>query len=50
MFAYIEPGTGSIVLQILLASALGAMLTVRRWWARAVSLFRTGRLDRTGKK
>ena len=31
--AYIDPLSGSIVFQALLAGVLGALLTIRRWWA-----------------
>jgi hypothetical protein len=44
---YIDPGVGSIVLQVVLASALGALVTARRWWGtvsqRIRALFRHGR-------
>ena len=31
--AYIDPASGSIVFQVLIAGILGALLTMRRWWA-----------------
>ena len=31
--AYIDPITGSIILQVLAAAALGALLTIKRVWA-----------------
>jgi hypothetical protein len=44
---YIDPGVGSIVLQVVLASALGALATARRWRGsvsqRIRALFRRGR-------
>ena len=40
VFAYIDPGTGSYVLQIALAGALGASYALRRVWARAREVFR----------
>jgi hypothetical protein len=49
-FAYVDPGTGSVVLQILVAGALGAALTVRQWWAKAVSLLQALFLRGPGKK
>jgi hypothetical protein len=43
---YIDPGVGSIVLQVVLASALGVLVTTRRWWGtvtqRIRALFRRG--------
>lgn len=38
--AYIDPGTGSIVLQMLIAGALGAAFAVKRFWKRIVSSVR----------
>ena len=40
LFAYIDPGTGSYVLQLALAGLLGAGYTIRRFWGRIVALFR----------
>lgn len=38
--AYIDPGTGSIVLQALIAGALGAAFAVKRFWKRIVAALR----------
>ena len=38
--AYIDPLSGSIVFQVLIAGLLGALLTVRRWWGNAVRVVR----------
>ncbi len=38
--AYIDPSTGSYVLQILLAGLLGALFTVKMFWRRIVSYFK----------
>jgi hypothetical protein len=38
--AYLDPGTGSLLLQLLLAGFLGALFTVRRWAGRVVFFFR----------
>jgi hypothetical protein len=32
--AYVDPGTGSFLLQMVLAGALGAVFTVKAYWAR----------------
>ncbi len=38
-FAYIDPGTGSYLLQLALAGLLGAGYTVKMYWARITKLF-----------
>ena len=37
--AYIDPGTGSIALQILLGGAAGALVIVKLYWARIRAFF-----------
>ena len=39
VFAYIDPGTGSYVLQMAIAGALGASYAVKHYWGRLKSLF-----------
>jgi hypothetical protein len=39
LFAYIDPGTGSVALQMALAGLLGVAYTIRRCWARITRLF-----------
>jgi len=39
--AYIDPLSGSLVFQVLVAGVLGALLTVRRWWAGVFRVVRT---------
>lgn len=39
--AYIDPGTGSYILQLLAAALLGAMFTLRLYWARVKTFFQT---------
>jgi hypothetical protein len=39
VFAYIDPGTGSYVLQMAIAGALGASYAVKHYWARLKGLF-----------
>jgi len=41
LFAYIDPGTGSYLLQLALAGLLGAGYTLRRFWSRIASFFRS---------
>jgi hypothetical protein len=38
--AYIDPLSGSIVFQVLVAGALGALLTIGRWWGNLLRLVR----------
>lgn len=52
--AYLDPGTGSILLQGLVAAVAGGMIFFRHWWHRLTGLFsrpdRNARPDdRTGK-
>jgi hypothetical protein len=37
--AYLDPGTGSYLLQLLLAGLLGAIFIVRAFWGRIKSFF-----------
>ncbi len=38
--AYIDPGTGSFVLQLLVGGALGTLLTVKLYWKRLKTYLR----------
>jgi hypothetical protein len=38
--AYIDPGTGSYVVQLLLAGILGALFALKVFWRRVVSFFK----------
>ena len=38
--AYIDPSSGSLLFQVIVAAVLGVVLSVRRWWARAIGLAR----------
>jgi len=31
-YAYIDPGSGSFIIQILIAGFLGALFTIKMWW------------------
>lgn len=42
-FAYIDPGTGSIILQGLLASIAVALGIVRAYWSRVKAIFSSAR-------
>ena len=41
--AYLDPGSGSIVLQVAIGGILAAMATTRLYWNRLRSLFRRNR-------
>ncbi len=36
--AYLDPGTGSLVLQMVLAGALGGLYVARQWWSRLLAV------------
>ncbi len=38
--AYVDPTSGSIILQVVAAGVLGAVLTVKQWWSKATALVR----------
>ena len=40
--AYLDPGSGSFVLQVLVASILGALVSLRLFWGRIIGLFKKG--------
>jgi hypothetical protein len=33
-FAYLDAGTGSLLIQLAMGAFLGALLTIRLWWAK----------------
>ncbi|MCY4061858.1 MAG: hypothetical protein OXG53_05800 [Chloroflexi bacterium] len=39
LVAYLDPGSGSLIVQILVAIIVGALATFRLWKARLLSLF-----------
>jgi len=43
VLAYLDPGTGSILLQVVLGGTAAAAVTVRLWWGRVTSTFRRDR-------
>ena len=38
-FAYLDPGTGSMLLQLLLGGIAGGLMVVKLYWARLKQLF-----------
>ena len=43
--AYLDPATGSILLQGLIAGVAGALVVVRLYWARVKAFFRKDNAD-----
>ena len=39
LFAYIDPGTGSYLVQLLIATILGGLFVVKTYWRKILSLF-----------
>jgi hypothetical protein len=39
-YAYIDPGTGSYVMQVLLAAVLGASFVVKSYWNKIKTFFK----------
>ena len=39
-YAYIDPGSGSFIIQILIASLVGAGFLLRGYWSKLIDLFR----------
>ena len=44
--AYLDPGSGSYLLQLLIAGALGALFALRHYWSRVKGFF-SGLLGRS---
>ena len=43
--AYLDPGTGSLILQALVAALAGAVVVVTSYWQKIRALFRRGSRD-----
>lgn len=39
-FAYLDPGSGSYILQMLVAGILGSLYAIKLYWARIVNFFK----------
>jgi hypothetical protein len=46
--AYLDPGTGSVALQLLLAGVVGTLATVRLYWDRIKTFFHRRQEERDG--
>jgi len=42
---YLDPGSGSFLIQLIIASALGAALIIRTSWGRIKSFFKRGDVE-----
>lgn len=38
--AYLDPGSGSFLLQLLIAAILGGLIAIRAYWGRLISFIR----------
>jgi hypothetical protein len=38
-FAYLDPGSGSYIIQIMIGTFLGALFTIKMYWGRIKSFF-----------
>ncbi len=45
-YAYLDPGSASIIIQAVLAALAGALMTAKYWWYRLKALFRRPSKDR----
>jgi len=45
LVGYLDPGTGSVILQALLGGVAALAVTGKLWWARVTSIFRRDRGD-----
>jgi hypothetical protein len=43
--AYVDPGTGAMLLQLLLGGVAGAAVVAKLYWARLRSLFKKSKVD-----
>jgi hypothetical protein len=46
--AYLDPGTGSVALQLLIGGAVAALATLRAYWSRIKGFANRGQVDQAG--
>jgi hypothetical protein len=39
-FAYLDAGTGSYIIQMLIAVVVGGLFIIKMWWKKIIALFR----------
>jgi hypothetical protein len=49
MFGYLDPGSGSLLLQALAGGVAGAVVMTKLYWRRARRFFRGGRDEQAGE-
>lgn len=49
IFAYLDPGTGSYVIQILIAGVAGAGFLLKTYWGKIMSIFKKDKKDESEK-
>lgn len=42
LIGYLDPGTGSVILQALIGGVAGLAVTAKLWWHRVTGIFRRG--------
>lgn len=45
-YAYLDPGTGSIILQAIIASVVVGFASLRLWWDKFIGLFSSRKNDK----
>ena len=38
-YAYLDPGSGSLIIQLLVAAILGGLVTIRMFWSKILTMF-----------
>lgn len=46
-FAYLDPGSGSVILQAIAGGFAAVAVTAKLWWKRVTGIFRRDRDDQT---
>ena len=39
-WAYLDPGTGSFIIQILVATVVGTLVTIKMYWSKIIGIFK----------
>ena len=45
LMGYLDPGSGSVILQAILGGVAALAVTAKLWWGRVTSIFRRSRSD-----
>ena len=49
LFAYLDPGSGSFILQLIIAGAAGILFSLRGYWSKVIGRFRGRSTEKTDK-